>query len=77
MRNPFDEKELTKTADAAYAVEGYLLNIAKSRDVDVCELVMAIMALLIKRMNDSNGVDMAKGILDGLSEVVEKMGAAK
>lgn len=73
--NPFDKNEVEKVAQASYAVEYFIISIANTRDIEVCELGMGIIALLLKRMNDSNGSAMVKSIIEGMTEAVETMEA--
>ncbi len=69
------QEQLEKIASATYAVEEFILSVAKTRNLEVCELGMGVIALLLKRMGDSNGSDMTKQILAGMTDAVEKQGA--
>lgn len=69
------QEQLNKLADAAFAVEEYILQIAQTRNLEACELGISVIALLLKRMGDSNGSDMTKQILADMTDAVEKQGA--
>jgi len=68
------QDELNKIADATYAVEEFIISVAKTRNLEVCELGMGVIALLLKRMGDANGTDMTKTIISGMSDAVKKQG---
>lgn len=69
------QEQLEKIASATYAVEEFIVFVAKTRNLEVCELGIGVIALLLKRMGDSNGSDMTKQILADMTDAVEKQGA--